>query len=452
MADQPASTPSPGEGVSKLISTYPHHWREIINGPLEEEFVQLALSTLSELVQPDFVPTVEHVQLLLYLTITPNVHPIPPELPLDILHRLVSLHHPMSFSQGIPIHPSSSSGKNRENEPIWLQWDYKRSDLHKSIWRCMKACRNEGVWALLWDKAAQVKAKTERPGRSIDDDEEGDRKAHRNLTTEGWKLLEWLVQLWEKDRSERDLGENPIDYSPLFLKQLPRPFDRTGQLPRNDASIPISILKAAYATPSSKGEEGERRRSFAVNLLSLVIDTAIGPKAPFHPSSLSSSLVHSLRAFSTDDVLDVTKRLARSRHWRTACHILTLLIEDLGGIRTKKTEQRRAKRSSRGIDMDFEKNIDLDRPTAKYLLGEIVLLTPRDAHDVVKTTMFKVALVSITKSHNYDAIAMEEVTARYKDDVSWWNRVENTWRIEAVEEKERLVYIGLLKRCIVDML
>nr|XP_019046701.1 hypothetical protein I302_05453 [Kwoniella bestiolae CBS 10118]OCF25631.1 hypothetical protein I302_05453 [Kwoniella bestiolae CBS 10118] len=406
---------------------YPHSWREIINGTLEEQFGD------------------EHIQLLLYLALNHSTHNIPPELPIQTLSKILSLHQPISFAQAIPFHPSATGSK--EQDPIWLQWDYKRSDLHRSIWKCMRGCEEEGVWALIWEKEKDGSGGDKKRKRYSNLDEEEGRR-DRKIGKEGWELLGWLVSFWEKDRSERTEEIDTHVYSPLFVRQLPKPFDRTGQLPRNDASFPLTTLKAAYLT-SKAGEEGERRKSIAVRLLLLVLDTASGTKPPFHPSSLSSSLIHTLRFFAITDIQDIMRKLGRSRHWRIACHILTLLFEDSGGMRNTKLAQRRADKNL--IKREFGSS-SLDRPTARYLFEELIPLlgVTRDVHvdNEARMIMLLLELLSIMKVQAYDAEDLQDIRKKYKGNREWWDKMDCSMDAE----KLKTPYVMLLKRCIKNIL
>lgn len=78
------------------------------------------------------------------------------------------------------------------------------------------------------------------------------------LTPQGWLLLEWLVAMWEKDEMvRRGPYENPqLEWSPIFLRQLARPYDRTGQMQWSDADMVMGILKAAFAEPLPEEDKG----------------------------------------------------------------------------------------------------------------------------------------------------------------------------------------------------
>ncbi|WWC69864.1 uncharacterized protein I206_103807 [Kwoniella pini CBS 10737] len=417
---------------------HPHSWREIINGSLEENFVSMALGTFNELIKINFIPTMsrEHIQLLLYLTTGPVDRAISKRA-LNILHKLLSLHQPSSISQALPFHPSAS--KSKEDTPVWLQWDYKRSDLHKSVWKRMKECLDEGIWALLWEYRAKdaTDIKKRKHRGDIDDDtgdyeEEGDRK--RKVSENGWNLLGWLIEFWEKDKLENSAGQ--IGYSPLFMKQLPRPFDRSGQLPRNDASVPLFILKSACTfTGLGSSETRDSRIALAVKLLSLVIDATSGPIPPFHPESLSSSILHTLQSHSTSDVQRIIKGLETLGHWRASTHILTLLIESLGATRNMKMQDRKAKHQ-----FEYDSQYRLNRPDIRYLLQQILLTSSKENNEQSKICIYKVQLLRIITTHRSQIGNEEEMREmhRIRDDSRWWADFDRTNELEMIDLKRVL--------------
>ncbi|OWT36895.1 hypothetical protein C362_05431 [Cryptococcus neoformans Bt1] len=385
---------------------YPHGWRELVNGSLEEGFAPIALATIGNLTTEYYVPQNEHLQFLLYLAINPYDHGLTSYEPFAVLYRLLKLHNPRLFAGGIPSHssaflyrapPLSSSTNNgdvsggrggksshrqdtfehpQDDAPSWLTWEKGRSLLHRNVYKYMKRCKDQGIWPLLWTDPAKEnrvagrarrarktrdglgvkeeykEAKRSQSPRKYDDDDDGDRppenvidaeldidldleqelehdnERERPPTPQGWLLLEWLVAVWEKDEMlRRGQYQNPqLEWSPIFLRQLARPYDRTGQMQWSDAGMVMGILKAAFAEPfpdedededeeeeenegmvdieedeeigaareeakiaeKLKREEGKemlaRKRSIAVRLFRLLLDTAIAPLPP-PPSS-----------------------------------------------------------------------------------------------------------------------------------------------------------------------
>lgn len=174
----------------------------------------------------------------------------------------------------------------------------------------MKRCKDQGIWPLLWTDPAKenrvagraTRARKTRDGlgnikvkeeykeakrsqspRKHDDDDDGDRppenvidaeldidldleqelehdnERERPPTPQGWLLLEWLVAVWEKDEMlRRGQYQNlQLEWSPIFLRQLARPYDRTGQMQWSDAGMVMGILKAAFAEPFPDEDEDE---------------------------------------------------------------------------------------------------------------------------------------------------------------------------------------------------
>ncbi|WVF71107.1 hypothetical protein IAT40_005904 [Kwoniella sp. CBS 6097] len=385
------------DNITKPPPVYPHAWREIINGSIEENFTSIAQGTLNNLILPDFVPPPEHIQFLLYLTLNPSINDsTTPDQTLALLSKLLSTHNPSAFAHNIPYHPSTSSHnlrKDSDNLPSYLDWDYKRSDLHKNVWKCMRRCKDEGVWELLWVNTKAKKDNASTSGRGdnkrkrlsrviVEQDDEEEDKEDKIVSERGWDLLEWLVEMWEVDRSL----QQEVSYSPIFLKQIPRPY---GDLQRNDAGAIMAIIKCAYSPPSSgpgiSKIDYQRRKEVAARLLCLVFDTALSSspnteskaqssQPPFHPPSLASSLVHLFRSLPTPSLMDLVKIVRRIEYHipsqqidsipstststagkatanessiltltstRALAHVLTLCIEDLVGIRASKNEERR---------------------------------------------------------------------------------------------------------------
>ncbi|WVQ99755.1 hypothetical protein IAU59_006897 [Kwoniella sp. CBS 9459] len=399
------------DNIPKPPPVYPHAWREIINGSIEENFASIAQGTLNNLISPDFVPPPEHIQFLLYLTLNPSIYNArTPEQPLAILSRLLSTHSPSSCAHSIPYHPSSASHDLRkisDISPPYLDWDYKRSELHKNVWRCMRKCKEEGIWELLWSdpkvgnqdnkgttgrsRASDGKRKRQSVALAESGDDDDEDKHDRVVSERGWDLLGWLVELWEVDR---DSQHDDMPYSPIFLKQIARPY---GDLQRNDASAVFSILKCAITPARASSAQDDmaanldarHRRDIAARLLCLLLDTAqprttqdkTQTRTPFHPPSLASSLVYLFRSFPIQAILELVKIVRRiesanqphppgqaqtaSREnvssplkvsddkrgrssfnnrssSRALAHVLTLCIEDLVGIRASKNEERRS--------------------------------------------------------------------------------------------------------------
>ncbi|OCF43018.1 hypothetical protein I317_03109 [Kwoniella heveanensis CBS 569] len=358
--------------AAKPPPVYPHAWREIISGSIEENFASIAQGTLNNLITPDFVPPPEHIQFLLYLVLNPSTcNAATPEQPLALLSRLLSTHAPSSFAHNIPYHPSTASHdlrKSNDVDPPYLDWDYRRSELHKAVWRCMRKCKDGAVWELLWiedsmkrsaDRCERKRKRTSRVVQDEEDDDDEEGKDGKVVSEGGCDLLEWLVDMWEVDRSL----QQDLPYSPVFLKQIPRPY---GDLQRNDAAAILSIVKCAYS-PMSSSIHPELLDTVQ-RPLSSDIRSKTQSQTPFHPASLASSLVHLFRSLPTQSLLDLVRSVREIEDrakpgWiterergaggdrravrkdrdssRALAHIITLCIEDLVGIRASKNAQRR---------------------------------------------------------------------------------------------------------------
>lgn len=207
------------------------------------------------------------------------------------------------------LNHQDTSEHPQDDAPSWLTWEKGRSFLHRNVYKYMKRCKDQGVWPLLWtdpakenrvagrvrrarkakDGMGNIKVKEEHkearrsqsPSKHDDHDEdrppenvidaeldidldleqelEHDNEREKPPTPQGWLLLEWLVAVWEKDEMvRRGPYDNPqLEWSPLFLRQLARPYDRTGQLQWSDAGMVMGILKAAFAEPFPDDDEDE---------------------------------------------------------------------------------------------------------------------------------------------------------------------------------------------------
>nr|XP_031859458.1 uncharacterized protein CI109_005104 [Kwoniella shandongensis]KAA5526530.1 hypothetical protein CI109_005104 [Kwoniella shandongensis] len=453
---------------------YPHGWREIVNGSVEENFAPIALGTLNSLVREEVIPPTEHIQLLLYLCLNPTAHSVPPSAPFDILYRLLSFHSPSSFATSLPSHPSSSQLRSEET-PKWLDWDYRRSELHRQVWRTLKRCRDEGVWALLWESdgnKGKGKGKMRRVDENADMEEEEQGQSDRVVSEVGWRILEWLVKLWEQDESEQQVAEGQIPHSRLLLRQLPRPYDRNGDLQRNDATIILAIVRSALLAQPSK--EKFRRETDAIKLLKLLFHTALSPQPPFHPSSLTSSLVHFFRSLPVFAIQRLSQILASELdvEWFFLAHIYALVLEDMGGIRSKKVSQRRAaadRRRRKNVEeskneSDFEKRTNgLGEPTLRYVFAELLPLnvaipvsktitrnsSKEDGVDIEtrekleKIVTIKLALINLfLKTWEEVSVEQKSVVRRYKGDELWKKEVKeslmwSTSTSKGNEEEER---------------
>ncbi|WVR06748.1 hypothetical protein IAU60_003783 [Kwoniella sp. DSM 27419] len=485
---------------ARAAPVFPHGWRELVNGSVEENFASIALGTLDSLIQPDFVPPIEHIQLLFYLTLYPEQHTVSPTRPLSILNHLLSVHSPSAFSQAIPCHPSNLSRNLRDGEPDWLEWDYKRSSMHRSVWRCMRGCKVDGAWAMLWQQETssgmatgsrsrgQSEARS-RGGKRVhrDEDEsseEEEGRTRKTVSERGWLLLEWLVEVWEVDR-----GKDASDpYSALFLRQIPRPY---GDLQRSDASYVLDVVRCAYAEDKKSVETTDsqyashRRRACAARLLGLLLDTTLAPKPPLHPQSLASSLLHLSRSLSLPALRallrDLQQHQGDRQHWRVVAHLLALTIEDLAGVRHTKSEKRRRNmqlqsgrktgRSNDPVvgdsaeDQDFEQGIPLDVPRVRYTYGELLKLPlgagsnvksePDEATEDVKPwerlCCLKIELVAVLKLNAaYGAPALAKVAAEVRGDIAWWKAIDEA--VQAGAEVDDAASVGtmqlLLQNCI----
>ncbi|WVQ80137.1 hypothetical protein IAT38_002239 [Cryptococcus sp. DSM 104549] len=393
---------------------YPHAWREIVNGTIEENFAPIALSTLNNLIREENIPPAEHIQLIMYLGVNPIPHGVDPALPFALLDRLLDLHSPVYFAGSIPAHPSSTSNnKSPSGYPPWMScWegDRARSDLHKTLWRAMRRCLDEGVWALIWEGAEDLGKKPSKVKKEVVDDDDDDEESKEVVVGEtGWRMLEWLVDVWEKDLRERKAAEEPKEYSPLLLRQLAKPYDKTGTMQRNDASVPLDIVGCAFLAPPQADNALHRRT--ASRLFRLAMQAATCPSPPFSPSALASSTVYALRDYPTAALQLFSEEMAIALPAQPLAHIYSLLLEDLGGLRQAKTAERREAKRRRIGSGEFEEGWNgLGLPKLDYLMRVLLSLGPSKGGDeaVRRANMLHTKLALVTLLHANKAYSGEE--------------------------------------------
>jgi hypothetical protein len=124
---------------------------------------------------------------------------------MDILLKILSLHTPASLSRSMPIHPTDPSITNRDNPP-WLNWEATCA-IEKKVWAKMRRCVNDGIWGLLWIN--QTSQTGRRPNARKRDEDEEESEPRRIVSEKGWEVLQWLIQLWEKDQSAAEADVEP---------------------------------------------------------------------------------------------------------------------------------------------------------------------------------------------------------------------------------------------------
>jgi hypothetical protein len=99
-----------------------------------------------------------------------------------------------------------------------LAWETADQPILKDIKSAMKKCKDQGIWALLWDQKVRDKGEKDVGARKDgNEEEEEEEEEEKNVVSErGWEVLEWLLSFWKKDQElHPELGEFPI----FFLSQ-----------------------------------------------------------------------------------------------------------------------------------------------------------------------------------------------------------------------------------------
>lgn len=160
------------------------------------------------------------------------------------------------------------------------------------------------------------------------------------------------------------IEQSGLDYSPAFLAQLPKQRD----MQYDNPSLPLAVIQSALSDPGSSHQPARseiasrimglvshtspqrtalRYRASSKNQLQLIrcqlINTAIPPSPPFHPSTLILSLLPLLRTPlpGLNDVLNLFRGVPETVY----AHFLIHAIEDLAGLRATKAAERRSRRA-----------------------------------------------------------------------------------------------------------
>jgi hypothetical protein len=148
------------------------------------------------------------IQSLLYFTLhPPEISPTTPT-PLSILYKIASLHSTSSLMNHntIPVYP-----REKIDIPNWINYEVN-GDIAKNVKKRMRGCEREGIWDLIWESSIKSKDREERKGRKrrrrardeeSDEDEEEEGAKGKEVSENGWVILEWLVHIWEKEQEER---------------------------------------------------------------------------------------------------------------------------------------------------------------------------------------------------------------------------------------------------------
>ncbi|ODN72743.1 hypothetical protein L202_08180 [Cryptococcus amylolentus CBS 6039] len=252
-------------------NVYGHRTREFVHGYIDEKQQTLALEVLNSFTQPHYVPPPQDLQFVLYLITSPSEFPsVPPSLPFHALDRLLHTHNPLDIAPSIPscssaILPTNThttakkTAEFRDALPAYLGWDYDRGGMDKAIWKRMRRCRDEGLWELMYEEPEKGKGRGEQTSplttpsslRDGEDDEESP-TAQRRLSMPGWRLLQWFVAVCEKDTALH--APRGVPYSPVFLRQIKKPYDSTGQMQRSEAEPIMGILREAFEIDDEETE------------------------------------------------------------------------------------------------------------------------------------------------------------------------------------------------------
>ncbi|KAL1405889.1 hypothetical protein Q8F55_007569 [Vanrija albida] len=377
-ADAPQKAQGPGY--------QPELWQNTIDAAVQNGLVDIALLTISTLLDAHYLPSPHNAQLLLYLASQATTSATAPS-PLAILQHLQSLHAPPDVAGLIPhIVPKRERIKRgHDSLPPWFLWVHKDAEspvkgrtrlalspLERDVERAVRGCVDEGVWDMLWADAPESDDDEEE-----EEEEEGDTR-RRGLKPGAWDVLGFLTSLWTAPAAYTD--GKPT----LFLQQLKKPYaDRMA----DDASAPLAIVRLAFLRKTAQPlPETIQRREIAARLVGLLFDAAAAPAA-FLPSALRSGLLQLVRHAPAQQ-LRLFLSAVGGAHWAALAHVLTHAVEDAAGVRTDPGRER-LRRMGPG---------ELGAPSVGYALDVIALSAARpEARE--RAAVLRAALLMLLVKH-----------------------------------------------------
>lgn len=168
------------------------------------------------------------------------------------------------------------------------------------------------------------------------------------------------------------------------------------------------------------------------------VNTVTTPQPPFHPPTLTLSLLPLFRA-PLNDLITLVPTMQARIPADVVAHLLAYAIEDMAGLRASKAEERRRrnllKKSSSGIsgsedEADFESG-NMARPSVRYT-KELLCFRPSSSNRVTTASASSSASGTIVQNDVSSGLTEEAFTKmaflklsllasmmRYKSDLAW---------------------------------
>ncbi|EPQ57527.1 hypothetical protein GLOTRDRAFT_58955 [Gloeophyllum trabeum ATCC 11539] len=291
--------------------------RALVDACFEEGQYEAGISLLMQLRSPRYRPSPSHIRQLLYIALYPppdreseglkavyaSPSKIAPakqkksalvptltasEAARQCLTSFAATNTPASILRALPSYPGpeepvadEAHDIGDEDEDSFISREATNIKQCKNCWAVLREgfinCSNNESSAR--DKSTR-RRKSTWDGGSDKDSEILDPEAPAMVGPQSWPVLDWLLDVFEKDERLTENSGNPR-YSPLLLRQIPPARAGTGS--RWEADIPLDIVFYCLNQPEpSRRFAGARLMKLMVNLTSVVyFDAAIFTSAVF---------------------------------------------------------------------------------------------------------------------------------------------------------------------------
>ncbi|KAF8497662.1 hypothetical protein JB92DRAFT_1024633 [Gautieria morchelliformis] len=290
--------------------------RGIIDNCFEEGQYEYGMDVLDKLRAQGYKPPPLHIRQLLYISLYPpprpkcaervdvflspqkaqiqrqkqDLWPKPGSRPLAIalLNAFIHTNSPECLTRGLPYHSYIDNNGVKDVDPFGQEKPLSEPEDHSPMrselpkMQTLKDC-----WGLL--KGGLVKRK--KWDRSQLVDEEPMEPENAIVGRYAWPVLEWLLQVFEKD--ERRERENSPPYSALLLCQIPQPRSRSG--PRWDVEQPLQVAFTCFSIrddldPKNLYASAKTRWDLGLRFISLLVNLTLTRPALLLPTVFLSSL------------------------------------------------------------------------------------------------------------------------------------------------------------------
>ncbi|KIJ49591.1 hypothetical protein M422DRAFT_27955 [Sphaerobolus stellatus SS14] len=294
--------------------------RGIVDNCFEEGQYEYGIDVMDKLRAKSYKPAPLHIRQLVYIAL----YPLPPkrlkalkksEVPLSptkaqlqrqkddmwpkpaaksfaiaLLQALVVTNAPASLMRGLPYYSYINVNGVKDVDPFKDEGEALAHDDNTPLKEQLRAFAElKDVWPLL--RKEFITRQQEDSGQQTEDDDVGKIAA---VGPYAWGVLEWLIQLFEKDQM---LTQG--SYSPHLVTQIPPPRSKKG--PRWEVEPITQIIRASFSnvTIEEKGKFAtfEKRCDLGSRLLALMVNLSLTEPPLFEPSHFLRSVASYLPEF-----------------------------------------------------------------------------------------------------------------------------------------------------------